>query len=117
MRFTSTYRSTLGGVSGLSRLAECEFAGFDTLGELSFCLLPECSLKWPDSLYKLEDQPEVILITKDNDITLEIENAELVDKSKRVWLIMPVCRGSLRAISKAGITKFLGTSHLPCGYS
>ena len=66
-----------------------EFAGFDTLGELSFCLLPECSLKWPDSLYKLEDQPEVILITKDNDITLEIENAELVDKSKRVWLIMP----------------------------
>ena len=66
-----------------------EFAGLDTLGELSFCLLPECRIKWPDRLYRLEDQPEVILDAKDNDISLEIENAEPIDKSKRGWRIMP----------------------------
>jgi hypothetical protein len=66
-----------------------EFAGLDTLGELSFCLLPECRIKWPDRLYRLEDQPEVILVANDNDISLELENAQPIDKSKREWRILP----------------------------
>jgi len=66
-----------------------EFAGLDTLGELSFCLLPECRITWPDRLYRFGDQPEVILVARDNDISLEIENAEPIDNSEREWRVMP----------------------------
>jgi hypothetical protein len=66
-----------------------EFAGLDTLGELSFCLLPECRITWPDRLYRFGDQPDVILVAKDNDIYLEIENAEPIDNSRWKWRVMP----------------------------
>lgn len=66
-----------------------EFARLDTLGELPFCLLPECRITWPDRLYRFRDQPEVILVAKDDDISLEIENAEPIDSSTRAWRVMP----------------------------
>lgn len=73
-------------VEPISRMRE--FARFDTLGELSFCLLPECQITWPDKLYRFADQPEVILATQNNDISIEIENAEPIDSGKRKWRVM-----------------------------
>lgn len=66
-----------------------EFAGLDTLGELPFCLLPECLITWPDRLYRFQDQPEIILIGKNDDIFLDIENAEPIDNRSRKWRVMP----------------------------
>lgn len=65
-----------------------EFAGFDKLGELTFCLLPECHIVWPDRLYSLEDQPEVSLLADEN-ISIELDDAVAIDQSKRKWQIMP----------------------------
>jgi hypothetical protein len=77
-----------------------EFAGLDTLGELSFCLLPECRISWPDRLYRYSDQPKIILVAKDSDISLAIQNAEPIDNSEREWRVMPgvgLVQGYLRS--------------------
>jgi hypothetical protein len=66
-----------------------EFTGLDTLGELPFCLLPECLITWPDRLYRFRDKPEISLVAKDDGVSLEIENAEPIVNITRVWRVMP----------------------------
>lgn len=77
-----------------------EFAGLNILGELSFCVLPECRITWPDRLYGLGDQPVVIFDAEDNDISFAIENAEPIDNNEREWRVMPgdrLVQGYLRS--------------------
>jgi len=69
-----------------------EFAGLDTLGELSFFLLPECRITWPDRLYRFGEQPYVTFHVEDDDIHLEIEEAEPIDNNKQNWRVMPEVR-------------------------
>lgn len=92
--------NTLGRIwaEPISRMRE--FAGLDTLGELNFCLLPDCRIIWPDRLYSLADQPEVILVTKDDDISIELEEASPIDDNHRKWRIMPgaaLAQGTLKS--------------------
>lgn len=66
-----------------------EFAGLDTLGELLFCLFPECSIGLPSRLHKGSDQPEILLISNDSSITLDIKNAVAIDEIHKVWKMEP----------------------------
>lgn len=70
-------------VEPISRLRE--FAGRDTLCELHYYLLPECNIQWPQSLYSLDEQPEITLSTRKASLSLELENATPVDSEKRHW--------------------------------
>lgn len=85
-------------VEPISRMRE--FAGLDTLGELAFCLLPECRINWPNRLYSPTEQPEVELVTKDRAISLEIQDAEPIDDNEWRWKIksgVSVVQGYLRS--------------------
>lgn len=76
-----------------------EFSGMDTLGELSFCILPECSITWPQLLYGIEDRPKISFVSKHNDIWLEIEDAEPIGGDGKTWLVNPgvrIIQGYLR---------------------
>lgn len=73
-------------VEPISRMRK--FTGLERLGELYFCLLPECRITWPDRLYSFGDQPVVTLDPKDNDISLEIEEAEPINNDELEWRVM-----------------------------
>ncbi|MBM4088175.1 MAG: hypothetical protein FJ276_01905 [Planctomycetes bacterium] len=84
-------------VEPISRLRE--FAGRDTLCELHYCLLPECDIQWPSSLYSFDEQPEITLSARATNLSLGLDNATPIDSDKRQWRAAAgttVLQGSLR---------------------
>jgi hypothetical protein len=84
-------------VEPISRLRE--FAGRDTLCEIHYCLLPECDIQWPHSLYPLDEQPEITLSTQATNLSMELDNATPIDSDKRQWRAAArttVLQGNLR---------------------
>jgi len=75
-----------------------DFYGMDTLGELPFILLPECSISWPKYLYKSDDQPEIHFVSPDQSFSLKLEGAIPVDENRKEWKVNPnvsIVHGSL----------------------
>ena len=76
-----------------------EFAGFDALGELTFIVIPECKIHWPNDLYTEFDKPQIILESSFENISLEFENAIPTDKNHRIWCVKQgetIVEGSLK---------------------
>lgn len=66
-----------------------EFSGMDILDELSFAVLPEYELHWPDGLFSPNDTPSVRFLSQDGDVSLTLRDAINTNDEGVGWKIDP----------------------------
>ena len=84
-------------VEPISRLSR--FLDKDIIDNLSFCVIPYCSINWPAHLLSSEETVE-IHFSGDKNVQVEFENCMPLDPEKSVWRIPPevkIVEGVLRS--------------------
>jgi len=71
-------------VESVDRLAE--FAGMVVVDSLNFCLLPTCSIDWPNRLLSSTECPEVRLEGSDS-VKLALYDCTMLDENGRLWRV------------------------------